>query len=404
MSPKLKHALAASLSLTLAYLFPLYFGIEDTSSAAITVMVIAASDSLGNSLQKGIYRVVGTLFGAAIGLTLIALFPQERFAYLVTLSILVSFFLYLARAYRGDQTIFMLTAITMMMMFDNGQVDNTFLYASERVMMTIIGIVIYTFASVYLFPFGSDAKEEERLFLFVWFDPEDLKGALVSFLVFWSAAAFWIYFAIPYGHLIMVLATALSLYTAYSIVKPSVLIVLFSLSFVFAAFSYIFILPNLVGWWSLGIFLFLYAFIGFYFIDRQISIFYLVGMATFLIKNEMNFDFATFMFVLLIFYMFLLILLVFDYFPFNQTSERMFLILFERFKKLLRFHPDSIHLAETLRKLKLYGMKIDFDYFGIEKHRMETFLGRCEDAYEKRSVQFLENTDIGLQKLKEGKL
>jgi hypothetical protein len=403
MSPKLKHAIAASLSLTLAYLFPLYFGIDDTASAAITVMVIAAGDSLGNSLQKGIYRIIGTLFGAVVGLILLALFPQDRFLYLFVLSLCVSIVLYIARAYKGDKTIFILSAIVMMMVFDGGALRDPFIYATERVMMTIVGIAIYTFISVYFFPFPVSKKEQSQLFCFVWFDYEDLKGAFVTFLIFWAGALFWIYSALPFGYLVMILATALSLHTAYSIVKPSVLIILLSISFVFATFSYIFILPHLDGWWSLGMFLFVYSFIGFYFLNEQISIFYLIGMATFLIENEMTFDFGIFLFVLMIMYMFLLVLLVFDYFPFNQTNEKIFLSVYNRFVQLLKKNPTSDKLVYLLAKLKNYGLRIDFEYFEVPKEHVEKLLATCEKALEKKNPKMLENVDIELYKLQEGK-
>jgi hypothetical protein len=404
MSPKLKHALAASLSLALAYLFPLYFGIDDTASAAITVMVIAAGDSLGTSLQRGIYRVAGTLLGAVIGLSLLALFPQDRFLYLFVLSICVTIVLYVARAYKGDKTIFVLTAIVMMMVFDGGALRDPFIYAAERVLMTIVGIVLYTFISVYLFPHPVSKKEEEKqLFSFVWFDVEDLKGAFVTFLIFWAGALFWIYMAVPFGYLVMILATALSLHTAYSVVKPSVLIILLSISFVFATLSYIFILPHLQGWWSLGVFLFIYSFLGFYFINELISIFFLIGMATFLIENEMNFDFGIFLMTLMIMYMFLLVLLVFDYFPFNQTNEKIFVTLVHRFKKLLEYNPTSIHLHVTLKKLQFYAQKLDFAYFEVSKENIEEFLRTCEEALKEKSPKLLKNVDIELEKLQEGK-
>jgi hypothetical protein len=400
---KLKHSFSASLSVALAFLFPMYFGIEDTSSAAITVMVIAASDSLNTSVLKGFYRVLGTFFGAIIGITLISLFPQERILYLIVLSIAVTITLYIARAYKGDKTIFLLTAMTMMIVFDGGNTDDVFLYATEKTIMTMIGIFIYTFMSIYIFANYDIKNEGKEKFGFIWFDTEDIKGAIISFCVFWVSVFIWIYFAIPYGFFITVLATSLSLFTAYSIVKPYVLIILYSLSFIFAIIAYIFILPNLDGWWSLGIFIFLYSFFGFYFIPAQISIFYLLGMATFLIENEMNFNFAVFMFVLLIFYLFLFVLLLLDYFPFNQKSEHMFLQLNKKFLKIFKKNPTSKHLPITIEKMKLYATKIDYNYFGIEKETLIEYCKICEEAFKENNINKLYNYDINLNKLKESR-
>jgi len=403
LSIKLRHALSASVSVVLAYLFPLYFGIDDTSSAAITVMIIAASDSLDNSVLKGFYRALGTFLGAIIGITLIALFPQERFLYLSILSVLVTLTLYIARAYRGDKTIFLLTAMTMMLMFDGGKVDDIFIYATLKTMMTVIGIMIYTFISVYIFRITKKKEAQKTLFEFIWFDIEDIKGAFISFLVFWASCFLWIYFEIPQGFFIVILATSLSLFTTYSIAKPHLLIILYTISFIVATISYIFILPNLEGWIELGIFLFIYSFIGFYFINPQISIFYLLGIATFLIENEMYYDFAIFMFVLLIFYLFLVVLLFFDYFPFNQKNSYMFLKLKNRFLKLLKTNPSSKHLKETLNKMKLYAGLIDYDYFELEKEKVINYCKICEEAINTKNFEKLYNTDIDFEKLKESK-
>jgi len=400
---KLKHAIGASLSITLAYLFPLYFGIDDTSTAAITVMVIATSDSLGSSVQKGIYRVIGTYLGAVVGIILIALFPQERFIYLGVLSVLVTLILYLARAYRGDRTIFLLLAMTMMMVFDGGKVDDIFLYATNKTIMTVVGILIYTFVSVYILPIKNKKNENKNIFTFVWFDVEDMKGAFISFLVFWFSIYLWMEFEIVYGYYVMILATALSLYTTYSVAKGSTLLIVYTFSFVFAIFSYIFILPNLHGWWSLGVFLFLYSFVGFYFINQKITLFYLLGMATFLIENEMDFNFAIFLYVIVIFYLFLFVLLVFDFFPFNQSAEHMFLTLKDRFLYLLEKNPNSLHLKETLKKMQFYSAKIDYDYFGVKKEDLMGFCRGCEDSLKTKDIQKLHNYNIEFERLKESR-
>ena len=403
MTNKLRYALSASLSVALAYLFPLYFGISDSSTAAITVMIIAASDSLSSSISKGFFRVIGTIIGAILGITLIALFPQDRFLYLFILSLFVAFILYLARAYRGDKTIFTLSAITMMVVFDGGEVDDIFLYAANKTMLTIIGIMIYTFVSVYIIPQKTISSSLKSQNYFVWFVKEDIKGAFVSFLVFWVGILLWIYLEIPSGYLIAALATAISVFTVYSVAKGSQVFIIFCISLIFAAISYIFVLPHLDGWWSLGIFLFIYSFLGFYFIPQAIVIFYLMGMVTFMIQNEMIFSIELFMFVLLIFYMFLLILLFFDYFPFDQRSEYLFLELKDRYLSYLQKGKFDTKTKETLEFMKLHAKKIDFEYFGVKKEDIENFCKVADEVYNSKNVKKLYNINIDFEKLKESK-
>jgi hypothetical protein len=152
LSDKLKFAIKASLSMALAYLIPLSQGWSQPGTAATTVMLIAAMGSVGDSVMKGAMRVVGTIIGAAVGMTLIGLFPQDRDIYLLTVSIVATLFLYLARAYKGDMTVFMLSAVTLMMMFQNGEVDNVFIFGIDKTYMTIVGIIIYTLVGVFLWP------------------------------------------------------------------------------------------------------------------------------------------------------------------------------------------------------------------------------------------------------------
>lgn len=119
-STKLKYAVKTALSLTLAYLIPMSLGWPMPQTAATIVMLIAATGMVSESLQKGILRVLGTVIGAAIGLTLIALFAQDRMIYLLAVSCTVAIIIYLYNAYQGDSTFFMLTAVVTLMVFNGG--------------------------------------------------------------------------------------------------------------------------------------------------------------------------------------------------------------------------------------------------------------------------------------------
>ena len=152
LSDKLKFAIKASLSMALAYLIPLSQGWAQPGTAATTVMLIAATGSVGDSVMKGALRVIGTVIGAAIGMALIGLFPQDRELYLLFASVIVTVLLYFARAYKGDMTVFLLSAVTLLMMFQNGEIDNVFIYGVDKTYMTILGIIIYTFIGIFLWP------------------------------------------------------------------------------------------------------------------------------------------------------------------------------------------------------------------------------------------------------------
>jgi uncharacterized membrane protein YgaE (UPF0421/DUF939 family) len=505
---KLLFAFKASLALVVAFLYPMSQGWNSPMTAAITVMVIATMGSMEDSFHKGMLRIAGTVAGALIGLTLIALFPQERMLYLSTLSIVVTLFLYLARAYRGDPTLFMLTAMTIMIVYGASDAESSFIYGMERTFMTIFGIAVYTLTAMLIFPQkprdstleaverlaliqkealendyneecwterekeldeletlmkanahtpgdisaryslsgrqwrklsslymeadrllrelklmqGDEGRKAERLFpqskqfrkdiarifenigqmwrsgeaiedppprkigmdyeklrsedivdsaavsawlkhlqrldeaarrvagavrsvlssgptvidakedarAFVWLVPEDIKATLVTFLVFWCATIFWIYLNPVGGFMIVTLATTLSLYTSFSPLRPTILILLFSISFIYAVVMYIFVLPNLHEVYELALFLFSYAFIGFFLFPPGIAVFFLLGISTLGLSNEMNYDFALFLITLSIFYLFLFILLIFYYIPFYTKAQEILLTLRRR--------------------------------------------------------------------------
>ncbi|MEM1154977.1 MAG: FUSC family protein [Pseudomonadota bacterium] len=152
LSDKSKFAIKTALSLMLAYLIPMSQGWPQPQTAAITVMVIAAAGLAAESLQKGVMRVIGTVAGAIIGLTLIAVFPQDRMVYLVSASIVVSVIAYLYSAYQGDSTLFMLTAVVTLMVFNGGDADGAFQYGIDRAFMTAFGVIIYTVVASTLWP------------------------------------------------------------------------------------------------------------------------------------------------------------------------------------------------------------------------------------------------------------
>lgn len=578
LSDKLKFSIKASLSMALAYLIPLSQGWSQASTAAITVMLIAAMGSVSESVLKGAMRVVGTVIGAIIGMTLIALFPQDRFIYLITLSIIVAIPLYLVRAYKGDPSIFMLSAMTMMLVFKNGEVDDVFIYGLDKTYMTIFGIMIYTIVGVFIWPVkiedtttenalnlteaqlqlfldrnSSQEKREKSLAIlvenetllvnstmdtgtasidmlqwnsmiynyksineyltllsmhdkeeytdnldlyvsnyklleseviqlfseiklswateqqikipkeitlkyqaekikelsqlerasfittmqdmqklhkvlcklaeklnrihnplptffesenipqnkrFLWGDIEHLKGVLVTFIIFWAATFFWIQFNPAGGFMIVALATGLSVLTTFTPIKPSMLIVVFSISFIFATFMYVFVLPNLRYGWELGLFIFVYSFISFHLVNPKMTIFFLLGLFTFGIANTMYYDFGIFLLILLMFYLFLILLHIFYYIPFSTKPEHLFIMMKKRFFRfaqkmlergrkqqegkvsylvLLAAKYSEVHLMSTVKKMQLWANGIDVKYFEtMDKEKLLAFTKESE--------------------------
>ena len=367
-------------------------------------MLIASAGGVSDGITKGLLRVIGTIIGAILGLTLIALFPQERFIYLISMSLLLSLFTYLYYAYQGDSTIFMLSAI-MIMSLALYEPQEAFLYGVEKTYMTLFGILIYTVVGIFLWPIKA-AKETindaPKGRMFIWLDPENIKATIQLSAIFWASVAFWIYFNPPGGFLIVMLATMLGLLTTFSPIKPSILVLLFSFGFIFAAAMYVFVVPYIIYDWQLALFIFTYTFIAFYLINQKLTIFFLLGMFVINLQNEMYYNFALFLSTLLAFYIFLIILMIFHNFPFSTRAEHLFSTLKERFFK----HANAIerlekkeqlswiesrqlmhhkeHLRISTDKMLFWGDKIDTNYFHRnKKEHILAFSTACK-AYQER--------------------
>lgn len=375
-SPKAKFAIKVALSITLTYLFVLAMGLEYASVAVITIMLIASPSGVKDALAKGLLRIGGTIVGATIGMSLISLFPQQPLSYLICLSLTVTALLYLRNAYTGDNTLFMLSAMTTMAVFDNGNIDTVFMYGIDRTFITILAIAIYTLIFFFIWPRSSIKSDEDDIDItslnFIWLDPEHLKGAVQTFCIFWVSTAFWYYFNPPGGFMIVMLATGLNAITSFSPVKPSAMAIVINISLLLSILIYIFILPNLTHWIELAIVLFVYTFFAFYFFPPMLSILVLLGLNTLMITNTMSYNVDLFLGTILAFDMVFALLILAYYFPFSSKPEHLYISTTKRFLTLgaLINHPNvfirqyaKTHQKRSLDKLSLWGSKLDFSYF-----------------------------------------
>lgn len=593
---KFQYAVKTALSLTLAYLIPMSLGWPQPQTAATTVMLIAATGMVSESLQKGVLRVLGTVLGAILGLSLIALFPQERMVYLLAVSCTVAVVIYLYNAYQGDSTVFMLTAVVTLMVFNGGDAQGAFLYGVDRAYMTAFGVIVYTVVASMLWPvkvadntrtlaaglagsyhsafrrvvhqgeqeeaaldeflaallsdaeafqsqfamvkghadgvvdyipewnsvvsayeeletlllpalrqvsnervefndyidnYQSQLQQVDRLFqavdsawqgqrsttqlqaqaitfnveglkkarhlqvaavaaraellqqtqrvllgllkaldsllfdqgrvvagpvprgkpTFNWLDLETFKTALRAFVTFWIATAIWINVNPPGGFMFVTLCTVLIPLVSYTPVTPKLLFILFTLGFLFALPAYIFLLPLLTHWLELAIFLFVYAFIGFYFFQGPVSIFFLFGLFTLGIQNTMSYHVDAILLSILMFYMVCATLIIALYFPFSSKPERIYASVRQRFFRLcarwLRLNArsskmtglaSSVFLSSGMAlvsKMAMWGPKIDASLFvGDGQQQIVTLNRRCELLYSQLQVLALRHSEF----------
>jgi hypothetical protein len=194
---------------------------------------------------------------------------------------------------------------------------------------------------------------------FRWLDLENFKTALRAFITFWIATAIWINFNPPGGFMFVTLCTVLIPLASYTPVTPKLLFILFTLGFLFALPAYVFLLPQMTHWVELAVFLFTYAFIGFYVFQGPVSIFFLLGLFTLGIQNTMNYHVDAILLSILMFYMVCATLIIAMHFPFSSKPERLYASLRRRFFRLcarwLRISARSPRAADFLPRAFIIG-------------------------------------------------
>ena len=135
--------IAMMLALGVAF----WLQLESASSAA-TCVAILAQPKRGQAISKAVYRLVGTLVGAAVSIVLIALFGQDRVLLLVSVAVWLGLCVFVAqylqdtRAY-GAMLSGYTVGIVALAQIDTPQ--DTFDAATARVAAIVLGIVAITF-------------------------------------------------------------------------------------------------------------------------------------------------------------------------------------------------------------------------------------------------------------------
>ncbi|MGR5062164.1 FUSC family protein [Photobacterium sp. DNB22_13_2] len=614
MNDKFKFAFRVATSLTLAYMIPMALGWTQPSTAATTVMLIASTGSRRESMAKGTLRVLGTIAGGIIGLLLVGLFAQDRLLYMLMVSLVVVIVFYIRSAYLNDPTLFMLTGVMILMMYNGGDAEGAFLYGIDRTFMTVFGVVVYTLVGIFLFPpkveqnlrqlgdnlasaqkalfevmsappkqqssqneaVNSDnldtldsadtsdlleAEEKEQaptladlskalfaaqqafearyqtlnsecsavsaykkewdgtvalygqiteLLLFAakdhsrsgghpieylrgfdelrteviqlferlpnaweiqaahspqsldpveydgerlkqaghlyrgeavssgylfnqlrerlaklescissidsltgtvdfelpplkakpnfnWWDAENAKSTIKTFVTYWIAGAFWIQFNPPGGYNFVIFSTLFVSILSFMPFHPVMLFILFTLGFVFSVPAYVFLLPQLTLGAELAMFIFIYTFVGFYVLKGPVTIFFLLGMFTLGIDNSMVYHFGITLTIITLFYMTVLSVVISYYLPFSSRPEHLLLVFRERFFRhatgvirLLQVDQLSIWhkiqlvwrittMVVALKKMQVWGAKFKADgYPSVTSEQLNAYITQCD--------------------------
>ena len=152
LSTRTKQAIKTGLAMAIAYGIALQMGWDRPYWAAFAVAFISLPTA-GQSLHKGALRMFGTLVAGVAALTLIALFPQQRWWFLIFLSVYIGFCTYLMTGKKNQYFYQVIAFVCVIICFDGGvNSQNAFQTAMVRIQQTGMGIMVYTLVSVFLWP------------------------------------------------------------------------------------------------------------------------------------------------------------------------------------------------------------------------------------------------------------
>src|SRR5215469_3945997 len=162
LSDRVKTAIKTALATVLAYGVALSMDWENAHWAAFAVAFCTLSTA-GESLNKGLLRLSGTLLGSLAAITLIALFPQDRWQFLIGMSIYTGFCAYMMPG--TSRWYFWLVAGFSAPLIALGSSDplNDFQTAVTRTGETALGVVSYSLVWLLIWPTSTREALEEAV-------------------------------------------------------------------------------------------------------------------------------------------------------------------------------------------------------------------------------------------------
>ena len=147
-----KEPLKTSLGIAIAYAASMSMGWENPMWAGFTVAFISLA-TVGHSFRRSILRMLGTLMGGAVALTLLALFAQQRWFLMAALTVYIGFCTYRMLGSRNPYFYFVAAFVSVIILFTGGiESMSAFDTAVARAQETALGILVYTLIAVFLWP------------------------------------------------------------------------------------------------------------------------------------------------------------------------------------------------------------------------------------------------------------
>ena len=155
LSRKVKESIKTALAMSIAYAIALQVGWDRPYWAAFAVGMISLP-AAGASLNKGVLRMCGTLVAGVVALILVGLFSQERWWFMIVLSVYLGICTYMMMGKKNQYFFQVCAFVCVIICFDGaGDPVNSFNTTVTRILETGMGIMVYSLIIVFLWPINT---------------------------------------------------------------------------------------------------------------------------------------------------------------------------------------------------------------------------------------------------------
>jgi uncharacterized membrane protein YccC len=153
LSRKAKEAIKTGLAFALVYGIALQSGWLNPYWAGFAVVFISLQTA-GESIHKGLNRMIGTIPAAFAAIVILALAAQNRWIFMLLASAWVFFTTYMSLRSRNNTYLWTVAGFVCLVLVSTGAStsEGLFEHVVFRVVETAMGITVYTLVSVFLWP------------------------------------------------------------------------------------------------------------------------------------------------------------------------------------------------------------------------------------------------------------
>jgi len=155
LSSKAKEAIKTALAMTVGYGISLSLGWDKPMWVGFTIAFISLA-TVGQSLNKAALRMMGTLLAVLVSLVIIGLFAQDRWLFILFLSLWIALCTYMMGGAKNQYFWNVAGFVCAIICMDGGaNSENAFQIAMLRAQQTCLGILVYGLISALLWPNNS---------------------------------------------------------------------------------------------------------------------------------------------------------------------------------------------------------------------------------------------------------